>query len=65
MMIVEKSEIFFTISHKSNFIHHMFMYLPLATVNHTQQPGLEAILDFDIFIEDSGALSSLLDFISF
>ena len=37
----------------------------VATINYPQQPGLEAILDFDIFIEDSGVLSSLLGFITF
>ena len=32
---------------------------------HPQQSGLEAILDFDIFTEDSDVLSSLLGFITF
>ena len=32
----------------------------VAAINHPQQPGPEAILNFDIFIEDSGVLSSLL-----
>ena len=35
-----------------------------AAISDPQQPGLAAILDFDIFIEDSAVLSSLLGYIS-
>ena len=35
------------------------MKIFVAAINYPQQPGLEAILHFDILIEDSGVLRQI------